>query len=256
MFLIFNNTVEVDGHLRCTYFTLVVRGRSSVPPWELLGSEPLRKRSLVWDHLIPAENLQLLLFLPLFLPHPARLVDLRTRWLMPERSLQTLDTHSAHWGRSCWRRLVRRKEEKKKKVSFYFESKRHDNGAGISMTIINWSYCYAVESFDFSYMVRLLVCGAPVEEVWLVWQDGSCWSLQEIGKERPIRSRCHRWVQWPTPLSHWRGMCLCLTWRSDSASDQTLDFHKWPKQTCTSLQCKLIKYLRRSTKIYQNQKSL
>lgn len=122
-FLCFNNTAGGDGHLQCTSFTLAVRERSSVPPWELSGSEPLRKRSLVWDHLIPAENLQLLLFLlPLLLQslmHPARLVDLRTRWLMPERSLQTLDTHSAHWGRSCWRRLVRRKEKKKGVLLFW-----------------------------------------------------------------------------------------------------------------------------------------
>lgn len=75
-----------------------------MPPWELLGSEQLRMGSLVWDHLIPAENLlleQQLFLLRQSLLHPAHLVDLRTRWLMPERSLQTLDTHSAHWGRSC-----------------------------------------------------------------------------------------------------------------------------------------------------------
>lgn len=41
---------------------------------------------------------------------------------------------------------------------------------------------------EFStYMVKLLVCEASVEEVWLVWQDRRCWSLLEIGKARPTR---------------------------------------------------------------------
>lgn len=106
-----NNSMEVNGHLQCTSFTLVVRGHSSVSPWELLGSEQQRTRQLVWHHLPPAETLQLLLLLQ-FLLRPARLVDLRTRWLKPERSLQMLDIRSARWGRSCLRRLVRRKKKR------------------------------------------------------------------------------------------------------------------------------------------------